>query len=123
MHDFDFYGEEEMFEPDDSFDSENVYTVPIDIVVYLRNKVEPIFAQHVFFFEKEDPVETMEELMSFTTTWWSAIHEDKNIDYIFLTDVDLNKKAIKLSEIVSLSFIRPEQPEWMNNGQNNSDSG
>lgn len=123
MDSFNFYGDEEMFDSEDVFDIDGVYNVPVDVVVYLKNRSEPIFAQHVFFFEKEDPVRSMDEMMSFTTTWWSAICEDKNIDYVYLTDSLFNKKAIRLEDVAVVSFMRPEQPEWMTDGQDNTDSG
>lgn len=125
MRDFDFsiYDEEgHMFDSEDGvFDLENIHRVPIDIVVYLRNRSEPIFAEHVFFFEKEDPVESLSELMSFAATWWSAITEDNNISYVYFSDMDLNKKAIRIEDVNSISFMTPEKPEWMSDGKHNSD--
>lgn len=123
MHDFDFIGEDDLFDSEDSYDldMEDVYHVPMDMIIHMRDRNEPIFAQHVFFFEKKDPVTSVDELMSFTTTWWSAITEDKNLNYIYLTDSAHNKKAILLQEVVAISFVTPDEPEWMHDGQNDSD--
>lgn len=123
MHDYDFFGEESsMFDSEDIFDLNDVHQIPIDMVIHLKNKVEPIFSEHVFFFEKEDPVASIDELMNFVSTWWSAINEDKNLKYIYLTDRSLNKKAILAEEIVAVSFMKPEKPEWMTDEQNDSNS-
>lgn len=122
MHDFyDLFGED-MFESEDVFDLENVYQLPIDIVLHMKSKADPIFVEHVFFFEKEDPVSSIEELMNFTATWWSTIVDDKNIEYIFLTDSQSNKKAILVRDVVVASFMTPEKPEWMDNGKDDRDS-
>ena len=110
------YGDS-MFDSEDVFDIENVYQLPMEIVIYMKNKQDPIFAEHVFFFEKEDPVSNLEELMNFAATWWSTVVEDKNIDFIFLTDRQLNKKAIILRDIIAAYFMTPEKPEWMNDGK------
>ena len=114
MHDYDFFGEERMFESeDDLFDLDGIYQIPIEMVVHLRHKSEPIFTEHVFFFEQEDPVKSLDELMSFTSTWWNAINEDKNIKFIYFTDRSSNKKAFLADEIVAVSFMTPEKPDWM----------
>jgi hypothetical protein len=114
------YGDN-MFESEDVFDLEDVYQLPMAIVIHMKNKVEPIFAEHVFFFEKEDPVSSLEELMNFAATWWSTVVEDKNIDFIFLTDHQLNKKAIMLKDIIAAYFMTPEKPEWMDDGKDHRD--
>lgn len=112
-----------MFDSEDAFDinMEDVHQIPLEMIVHLRDRSEPLFAQHVFFFEKKDPVASLEELMSFATTWWSAIAEDKNLKYIYLTDTAYNKKAILIEEVVAVSFMTPEMPEWMRDGQDDTD--
>jgi hypothetical protein len=117
------YGED-MFDPEDIFDidMEDVYHIPMDMVVHLQNKTEPIFAQHVFFFDKKDPIASLEELMNFTSTWWSTISEDKNVKFIYLSDSSHNKKAIAIANVVAVSFITPEKPEWMQDGKDDTDS-
>lgn len=127
MHESEFYDlfGEEMYEDDDQddlFNLDSVYQVPIQIVLHLRDKTEPIFAEHIFYFEKEDPVSSVEELMNFTATWWSTITDDKNLNYIFLTDSESNKKAIMIGEVVAVSFMTPQKPDWMGNGKDNTDS-
>jgi hypothetical protein len=114
------YGDS-MFDSEDVFDIENVHQLPMDMVIHMKNKPDPIFAEHVFFFEKEDPVTSLEELMNFAATWWSTIIEDRNIDFIFLTDRQLNKKAILLRDIIAASFMTPEKPEWMEDGKDSRD--
>lgn len=114
--------DEEMFDPEDLFDSDEVYRLPMEMVIHLRNRTEPLFAEHVFFFEKEDPIASVKELMNFTATWWNAINEDRNVRFIFLTDRNENKKAIAVDDIVSVSFVAPEEPEWMKNEQDDTDS-
>jgi hypothetical protein len=118
---YDMFGENMFDSEEDVFDLEDVYKIPIEMVIHLKNRSEPIFAEHVFFFEKEDPVTSLTDLMSFTSTWWSALTEDKNINFIYLTDKGSNKKAILLDSIVAVSFVTPTKPEWMNDGQDNSD--
>ena len=117
------YGDN-MFDPEDCFDMdmEDMHHAPVDLVIYLKNRTEPIFAQHVFFFEKENAVLNLESLMRFTSTWWSAVSEDKNIKFIHLSDSDHNKKVIAVNNVIAVSFITPEKPEWMQNGQDNPDS-
>lgn len=117
------YGDN-MFDPEDCFDMdmENMHHVPVDLIIYLKNRTEPIFAQHVFFFEKENAVSNLESLMRFTSTWWSAVSEDKNIKFIHLSDSDYNKKIIAVDNVIAVSFITPEKPEWMQNGQDDSNS-
>lgn len=127
MHNYDFYDlfGEEMFdsEPDeDSYDLESLYRVPMQMVVHLKSRQEPLFAEHVFFFEKDDPVTSIEELMNFTATWWSAVADDRNIDFVYLTDSSSNKKAILLNDVVAMSFMAPEEPEWMKNVEDDRDS-
>jgi len=123
MHDFDFIGEGNMFDSEDIFDldMEDIHQIPMEMVIHMRDRNEPIFAQHVFFFEKKDPVRSLEELMGFTSTWWSTITDDRNVEFIFLTDSAHNKKAILLKEVVAVSFVTPEKPEWMQDGQDDSD--
>lgn len=127
MHEFDFsiFDEEgDMYDSEeDVFDLENTHTVAVDLVVYLSTRDEPVFAQHVFYFEKEDPVESLRELMNFVATWWAAITEDKNIDFIYLSDSSFNKKALKIADVSAVSFVTPQEPEWMINGKHDSDSG
>lgn len=125
MRDY-FFGDERMFESeeedDELFDLENVYQVPIEMVIHLRNKSEPIFTEHVFFFDKEDPIDSLKELMTFTSTWWGAVTDDKNLKFLYLTDRMSNKKAILAEEIIAVSFVTPEKPEWMVNGEIDTDS-
>lgn len=125
MHEFDFsiFDEEgDMYDSEeDVFDLENTYTIAVDMVIYLGTRDEPVFAQHVFYFEKEDPVETLRELMNFVATWWAAITEDKNIEFIYLSDSSFNKKAIKISDVSAVSFVTPQEPDWMINGKLDSD--
>lgn len=118
---YDLFGEDMYDSEEDIFNLEDVYRVPIDMVVHLKSKSEPIFAEHVFFFEKEDPVASVADLMSFTSTWWSALTEDRNINFIYLTDSSSNKKAIRLQDVVAVSFVTPPKPEWMNDEQDDSD--
>ena len=113
---YDLFGED-MFDSEDVFDAESVYQLPIEIVLHLKSKQEPLFAEHVFFFDKEDPITGLEDLMNFVATWWSAIIEDKNIDFIVLTDRLSNKKAILIGDVVAVSFMTPEKPDWMNDEQ------
>lgn len=120
MH--DFYFGEEMFDSEDVFDLESVYQLPMEIVIHMKNKPDPVFAEHVFFFEKDDPVSSLEELMVFAATWWSTIVDDKNIEFLFLTDRHLNKKAVLLEEIIAAYFMAPEEPEWMKNEEDSRDS-
>lgn len=113
---------EGMFESEDLFDLENVYQLPVGMVLHLKGRDEPLFVEHVFYFEKEDPVRSLEELMNFISTWWSAITEDKNVKFLFLTDRFYNKKAVLAKDITAASFMTPDKPEWMEDGKNDSDS-
>jgi hypothetical protein len=127
MDDFDFHEllGEEMYDsdPEESFGLDNIYhQIPVDMVIHLKSRQEPLFAEHVFFFEKDDPVHSIEELMNFMSTWWSAVSEDKNLDYIFLTDSSSNKKAILLDDVAVISFMAPPKPEWMEDGKDDTDS-
>jgi len=106
------YGDDMDFEED--LMDEEVYRVPIEMVVYLRDRSEPLFAEHIFFFQKEDPIKSLNHMMSFVATWWDSLSDDRNMTFIFLTDKDYNKKAILLKDIVAVSFVTPPTPEWMN---------
>lgn len=127
MHDYDFYEAfgEDMFdsepEEDESYDLGSLYKIPMQMVVHLKSRQEPLFAEHVFFFEKDDPVDSIEELMNFTATWWSAVTDDRNIDFVYLTDSSSNKKALLLSDVVAISFMAPEEPEWMKDVEDDRD--
>lgn len=120
-----FFGEEmydDMFESeeDEDFASGDLYQVPIEVVVYIKNRPEPIFAEHVFFFQKEDPIKSVKRMMDFVATWWDTVSENKNLRYLFFTDSNDNKKAFLRSEIVAVSFMTPEIPEWITDGQDDS---
>lgn len=121
-----FFGEEmydDMYESEEEdFANGNLYRVPVEIVVYLRNRPEPVFAEHVFFFERDDPITTVKRMMDFVATWWSTVSEDKNLKYVFFTDDSNNKKAFLRSDISAVSFVAPKLPEWIENGQDDSSS-
>jgi len=117
---YDMFGEG-MYESEDLFDLENVYQLPVNMVLHLKSREEPLFVEHVFYFEKEDPVTSLEELMNFIATWWNAVTEDKNVTFLFLTDRFHNKKAVLAEDIAAASFMTPDKPEWMDNGKDNSD--
>lgn len=113
--------EDEMFDAGDLFDMSSVHRVPMNIIIYFKSREEPLFAEHVFFFQKEDPVENLDRMMGFAATWWDSIVDDKNTRFIYLTDRDLNKKAVLIEDVVAASFITPDKPDWMPDEQNDSD--
>jgi len=99
------------FEEDDEM-VEGMVNVEIDMIFYLKSRNDPLFASHVFYYMKEDSPENVKEITDFAHVWLNTLLDAKSIAHFFLEDSQNNKKIFFVEDILSVTIMAPEMPDW-----------
>lgn len=106
MDSFDFDEEDE-----DNL-TEELVEVEIDMIFYLKSRNDPLFASHVFCFAAEDSPENVKEIVDFAHMWINTLLDSKSITHFFLEDSQNNKKIFFVDDLLSVTIMAPDMPEW-----------
>lgn len=104
MDDFDF-------EEDDNL-TEELLEVEVDMIFYLKNRNDPLFASHVFCFSSDDAPESVKEIVDFSHMWINTLLDSKSITHFFLEDSQNNKKIFFTQDLLSVTIMAPNMPDW-----------
>jgi len=107
MDEFDFND----FEEDDRL-IEELLEVEIDMIFYLKSRNDPLFASHVFCFATEDAPATAKEIVDYSHMWINTLLDSKTITHFFLEDSSNNKKIFFVEDLLSITIMSPEMPDW-----------
>lgn len=106
---FDFDEEEEL--------TEELIEIEVEMIFYLKNRNDPLFASHVFCFTANDVPEDAKEAADFAHMWINTLLDSKSITHFFLEDSQNNKRLFFSDDLLSVTIMAPKMPEWNIDGR------